>query len=131
MKIATMNLKAAYCFSCSALSLVILLGACFSDHVTTAGGGPSGAELCAGNQPNVVRVRDFAFEPATLNVPAGTTVTFVNCDTETHTSTSDTNAWDSGSLSPATTFQRTFPSAGTFPYHCDPHPFMKGTVVVS
>jgi plastocyanin len=27
-------------------------------------------------------------------------------------------------------FVRTFPSAGTFPYHCAIHPSMKATVIV-
>ena len=27
-------------------------------------------------------------------------------------------------------FVRTFPVAGTVPYHCDLHPFMKATVIV-
>ena len=61
----------------------------------------------------------------------GTTVTWVNCDTPTHTATSDVDVWDSGALTPGATFQRTFNTAGAFPFHCTPHPTMKGTVVVS
>lgn len=39
-------------------------------------------------------------------------------------------AWTSGLLAPGASFRRTFASAGTFPYHCDPHPGMKASVVV-
>jgi plastocyanin len=124
-----MNLKATYCFTCSALAFAVVLAGCFSDRVT-ASGGPSGAELCAGSQPNVVRIRDFGFGPGDLTVPAGTTVTFVNCDPDAHTSTSDGGVWDSGLMTTHVVYQRVFPAAGTFPYHCNPHPFMTGRIIV-
>ena len=58
-------------------------------------------------------------------------MSWVNCGpTDTHTSTSDDGAWDSGALTPAATYTRTFNEAGDFDYHCAPHPFMTGTVVV-
>jgi plastocyanin len=38
--------------------------------------------------------------------------------------------WDSGSVAPGGTFSMTFPTAGTFPYHCGIHPNMVGTVTV-
>ena len=50
----------------------------------------------------------------------------------THTATSDTGAWDTGNLDPgATSSAVSFPTAGTFPYHCAIHPSMVGSVVVS
>lgn len=127
-----MNARSLYSFSCAAFAAVVAcagLGGCFSERV--AGGGPSGAELCAGTQPNVVRIRDYAFGPGELAVSAGTTVTFVNCDPDSHTSTSDTGVWDSNLLTPNAVFQRTFSQAGRYPYHCDPHPFMTGAIVVN
>jgi hypothetical protein len=57
-------------------------------------------------------------------------VTWMNSDPVSHTTTSDTGAWDSGPVSSGTTFQHTFSTAGTFPYHCNIHPFMHGTIVV-
>jgi plastocyanin len=33
-------------------------------------------------------------------------------------------------MNPGATFTRTFPSAGTFQYHCTIHPGMVGTVTV-
>jgi plastocyanin len=128
-----MNLRAAYSFSCAAFAVAVAsasLAGCFSERVAGTDGPPAG-DLCQGTPANVVQIRNFAFAQQNLTVSRGATVTFVNCDTETHTSTSDTDAWDSGPISPGTSYQRTFGAAGSFPYHCTPHPSMKGTVVVS
>ena len=38
---------------------------------------------------------------------------------------------DSGNIAAAATFQHTFSTAGSFPYHCNFHSAMTGTVVVS
>jgi plastocyanin len=71
-----------------------------------------------------------AFTPPDLSVAVGTTVTWTNTDRDSHTSTSDTAGWNSGTISPGRQFSFTFQSAGTFPYHCSFHPGMIGTVVV-
>jgi plastocyanin len=126
-----MNSRAAYSFSCAAFAFTVAsasLAGCFSERV--AGTNPPQGDLCEGTPANVIQIRNFAFVQQTLNVSPGTTVTWVNCDTETHTSTSDANVWDSGALTPGSSFQRTFTAAGSFPFHCTPHPSMKGTVVV-
>jgi plastocyanin len=73
---------------------------------------------------------DRAFTPPELNVEAGTTVTWMNTDRDSHTSTSDTPGWNSGTISPGQQFSFTFQAAGTFPYHCSFHPGMVGRVVV-
>jgi plastocyanin len=82
----------------------------------------------------LVAIRDFQFRPDSLAVPAGATVTWVNCEDvgqEPHSSTSDAvGVWDSGDLLPGARFSRRFTSAGAFPYHCTPHPFMLGKIVV-
>jgi plastocyanin len=81
----------------------------------------------------VVAIRDFAFRPDSIAVPAGATVTWVNCETppqEPHTTTADAATWDSPELNPGDRYSRTFAVAGTFPYHCTPHPFMLGKIVV-
>jgi plastocyanin len=81
----------------------------------------------------IVAIRDFAFHPDSLAVPVGATVTWINCETppqEPHTTTSNTLVWDSPQLNPGDRFSHTFPAAGGFPYHCTPHPFMLGKVVV-
>jgi plastocyanin len=71
-----------------------------------------------------------AYVPAELNVAVGSTVTWVNADSVSHTSTSDVSGWDSGIVAPRGQFSTGFQTAGTFRYHCAIHPGMVGTVVV-
>ena len=70
-----------------------------------------------------------AYSPDALSVDAGTTVTWVNTDSVSHTSTSDAAGWNSGEVVPGGQFSFAFQSAGTFPYHCTIHHGMVGTVV--
>lgn len=80
-----------------------------------------------------VGIRGFAFLPDTVRVTAGEAVTWVNCEDEgvdAHTATSDENAWGSDFLFPGDAFTRTFDATGAHPYHCGPHPFMRGVVIV-
>lgn len=123
--------------SLAALAAGAALLSCVSDRVDATappasgecridvGGGAVGTTLVA--------IRDFAFHPATLRVPSGTTITWVNCEPageEPHTSEGDAGEWTSQLLSPGDSYTRTFDEAGTFPYHCGPHPFMTATVIV-
>ena len=80
---------------------------------------PRGAEALGRN----------AYNPAELTVAVGATVTWTNTDVVSHTSTSDATGWNSGIIAPGGQFSFTFPTAGTFSYHCAIHPGMVGTVV--
>jgi plastocyanin len=73
----------------------------------------------------------FTFSPTTLKIKVGTTVTWKNMTMVSHTSTSDSGVWDSGIISPGGTFKFKFTQAGTYTYHCNIHPFMKATIIVS
>jgi plastocyanin len=75
-------------------------------------------------------IRALAYETPLLIVRPGTTIVWENQDPVDHTVTADDGAFDSALIGPNTTWSRTFDAAGTFPYHCAPHPFMKGIVVV-
>ena len=72
-----------------------------------------------------------AFEPADLAIETGTTVTWMNTDRDSHTTTSDGAGWNSGTISPGRGFSFTFQTPGTFPYHCSFHPGMVGRVLVA
>ncbi|HEY9855989.1 MAG TPA: plastocyanin/azurin family copper-binding protein [Stenomitos sp.] len=81
----------------------------------------------------VITVENFRFAPAEVTVSPGTVVTWRFMDAIAHTSTSDPGSgdpWESGLLANGQTYSRTFGRTGTFPYHCQPHPTMTGTVVV-
>jgi plastocyanin len=77
-----------------------------------------------------VAIEGFKFVPARLEVAVGTTVVWTNRDQVVHTATADNRSWDSGLIQPGATWRRTFDRPGTYPYHCTPHPFMKGVIVV-
>src|SRR5215213_4140216 len=78
-----------------------------------------------------VQVVDFAFEPGTITVPVGATVTWTNTGSRSHTVTADDGSFDSGRLDPGEQFSQTFDKPGTFTYHCGVHPEMQGSVVVT
>jgi plastocyanin len=78
-----------------------------------------------------VSINNFAFDPPVLTVTVGTTVTWTNLQDVPHTTTSDTNEWNSGNLAPGASFSHNFATEGTFTYHCTIHPNMTGTIVVT
>jgi plastocyanin len=82
---------------------------------------------------NTVAIKNFAFDPATITVKAGTTVTWTNSDQDPHTVTSDGKAGplNSKPLNQGDTYQYTFAVPGTFSYLCTIHPFMTATVTVT
>jgi plastocyanin len=77
-----------------------------------------------------VSIVDFAFQPGTLTVSVGARVTWTNTGQATHTTSANGGQWDSGLLSPGSTFSFTFSSAGSFAFHCNVHPSMTGTITV-
>lgn len=89
---------------------------------TSPGGGctPGGTRVC---------VKDNFYSPDKLTVATGTTVTWQWAGSAQHSVT-----FDQGTTSPTQssgTFQLTFPSAGTYAYHCLVHGLsMSGQVVV-
>jgi plastocyanin len=70
------------------------------------------------------------FNPATLTVKAGSTVTWVNLDEEPHTVFSDAGLFRSAALDTKDSFSFKFDKAGTYHYLCTIHPRMSGTIVV-
>lgn len=101
------------------------------NSMTGMTGGTGGAGGTGGPGANEVFIQGLAFNPASITVAAGTTITWTNKDAITHTVTSDSKLWDSGSVGPNGTFSFTFATAGTFPYHCNVHPSMTASVTVN
>jgi plastocyanin len=85
----------------------------------------------AGPGANEVFIQGMAFNPVTITVSAGTTITWTNKDGVSHTVTSDTALFDSGTIASNGTYSHTFSTAGTFAYHCSIHTDMMATVVVN
>jgi len=99
------------------LPLVLVFAAC--------GGDDDGA---ASSEPGVVTVSDNKFEPKTVEVGVGDTVTWKFEGNSAHNVTFDDEASD---LTKDGTYERTFDEAGTFDYVCTVHPGMGGKVKVS
>jgi plastocyanin len=95
--------------------------------VSTDQAGP--AAVASGDTVRI-NVQNLAYGTPSVEISPGTTVVWVNRDPVTHTVTADDGKFDSDTIDPGKTWSRTFGEAGTFAYHCTPHPFMKGTVTV-
>ena len=80
--------------------------------------------------PNEVWAIRREFLLPTITVTVGTTITWTNKDDEEHTVTFDNGLLNRGLAARDASFNHTFTERGTFTYHCDPHPEMKGTVIV-
>ena len=78
-----------------------------------------------------VEIVNFVYTPTDLTVNVGDTVVWTNTDSVGHTITSDAGSeLDSPLLGKGEQYSHTFTEAGTFLYHCTPHPWMTGTVTV-
>lgn len=76
-------------------------------------------------------IRNISYMQSRITVSVGTTVEWKNGDPLPHTVTANDKSFDSGLIQPGKMHRHTFTRAGTFNYHCVPHPFMKGVIVVT
>ncbi|MBI5377366.1 MAG: hypothetical protein HZA82_01920, partial [Thaumarchaeota archaeon] len=76
------------------------------------------------------------FDPADTFVTPGSTITWTNSDTVSHTVTSGTPSegpdgkFDSGLFGPGKTFETVLDEKGTYQYFCQVHPWMTGSITV-
>ena len=76
------------------------------------------------------------YDPSTVTISAGGTVTFVNSDTAPHTVTSGNatdgpdGVWDSSLIMIDMSYSVTLDNPGTYDYFCMVHPWMQGIVIV-
>jgi plastocyanin len=112
------------------LILTTALASC--QFVSTSAGMPPTGSGTVGGTSGAVSISGFAFQPASLSIARGVTLTWTNSDAVAHTVTSTdlTPAFDSGSVGPGGSFSFTFSTAGSFPYKCGIHPSMTGTITV-
>lgn len=82
------------------------------------------------NAVAAVTIHDFKFQPTDITVQVGTTVTWTNMDSASHTVTASDGSFASDPLSSQKTFSQRFGQAGTFAYHCNIHPEMTATIHV-
>jgi plastocyanin len=113
------------------LSIVVLAAACGSSSVSPTS--PTPQPPGGGGAADVtISISNFAFAPASMTVKVGQTVAWHNADSVAHTATSNTGAFDTGTIAAGgTSAAITMNSAGAFPYHCSIHPNMLATLVVT
>jgi plastocyanin len=78
-----------------------------------------------------VKIMNFAFMPARIEVSPRTRVVWTNEDSDPHTVTTDKPGFSSQALDTGQSYARVLTTTGAFTYHCTIHPFMHGTVVVA
>lgn len=77
-----------------------------------------------------VKIDNFTYEPAMVQVKAGDTVTWTNHDDIPHTATASAGKFRSPVLDTEQKFSFTFTEPGRYEYFCALHPHMKAVVVV-
>lgn len=108
---------------------LMLLAAAIGLQFVPAGSGTATAATVT------VNLADNVFQPATMTINAGDTVHWNWTGSNPHSVTADDGSFDSGTQTMPFTFDQTFSSAGTFPYHCNVHGAaggvgMSGTITV-
>ena len=104
----------------AALALLLAAAGC--------GGGADAGTTVATTE--VTMVKSYRFEPDTITIDAGETVTWTNDDNFTHTV--EVEVGDDHEVEPGDSFSVTFDEPGTFRYVCTLHSKdMDGEVIVS
>jgi plastocyanin len=103
------------------------------EHVAAAAATEAVTGASTASSASTIAISNDAFSPASLTIPAGTTVTWTNDDSVDHTvtTTSAPVSFDSGQLAHGQTFSHAFTTAGTYKYYCADHPNMTATIVVT
>jgi len=92
--------------------------------------GSGGTSWAAPPESKQIIVRDFMFQPMSLTIPAGASVTWTNRDDEPHSVKSDTALFASGALDTNESYSFRFDKPGAYHFTCSIHPRMVGTIIV-
>jgi plastocyanin len=96
---------------------------------TFAGGNVAGAAKLTIVEPT--NYLKWGYAPKTLTVKAGQKIVVTNSGKIAHTATSVTGAFDTGLIKHERSAVLTIAKPGTYKLICTPHPWMKGTIVVT
>jgi plastocyanin len=111
------------------LKLLIVTAVLLMTNIMLLAQGPAAAQG-SNSAPVEVKIDNFSFSPATITIPAGTTVRWTNRDDIPHTVVEDKEKFKSKTLDTDEQFSYTFTKPGTYSYFCSIHPKMTGKVVV-
>jgi len=115
-------------------SMTLLLAAGCAQQPASPGMTPDVTQIpgSASNQPMMkdVAIDNFTFNPSTITIPIGTTVTWVNHDDVPHTVTANDKGFASKTMDTDERFSLRFTAPGTYAYFCAVHKHMTGEVIV-
>jgi plastocyanin len=117
--------------ACAALLVLLVVVAGCSSTGTTGTAQPT--PPLPSNMANVIAIKDFVFNPSSLTIKAGSTVSWVNQGSAPHQVVSDKSSavqFSSKELQTGGSYSFTFTKPGTYPYHCSIHPSMVATIIV-
>jgi len=77
-----------------------------------------------------VNIKGMKYDPASVTIRAGDTVTWTNADQRDHSVAASDGSFSSGNIGPGATYSFVFNKSGKFEYSCSLHPRMKGVVIV-
>jgi plastocyanin len=110
--------------------IVAAIASCSSSSPTSSGGGGGGGS-CTGTTTNIA-VCDNHYNPATISVPAGTTVNWTWKGSTGHSVTFQTGITHDSGVKTTGTDSQLFSTAGTYTYECLVHgSAMQGTITVT
>jgi plastocyanin len=73
-----------------------------------------------------------AYQPAKITLKVGQSATFINVSNADHTvSAHNGSSFDSGNIATGASWVFKATKPGTYPYICQYHPLMKGTIVIT
>lgn len=101
-----------------------------AETTTTEEDGSTPAPSGEAQRSEKVKIVEFTYEPDPVTVQVGGKVIWQNEDMAPHTATADDGSFDTGTLEKGKIGSETFKQAGSYPYFCEIHPDMRGTVEV-
>jgi amicyanin len=113
------------------LLLLALAAATLAAALVVALGHTGSTANAAAAKTVKIDIKDFEYSKPKITIKVGTKVRWTNRDDMEHNATSSKKGGPRGALlAKGKSYTWTAKKTGTFTYHCSPHPFMEGTIVV-
>ncbi len=126
-----MTSRRSFLFGAGGALALGVLAACGDGPPGASGADPAPAGPSQDVPTNTIVIKNFVFVPAAITVAPGTVVMVDNQDTAPHTVTAEDQGFDTGNLDGNQRGSVTAPDQpGEYPYICDIHQYMKGTLIV-